>query len=320
MGCNMVTSRLRPLHGGRCAAVLVNCALVVGCGYQPSLNECNISCGANQQCPDGTTCSNGICKSPSYATICEGASNDAAPKSDAARLDGAPSGTCGNQRMDGDEECDDGNQRNGDGCESNCTVVPINCGLVPNTGCGAGLVCDVVSNKRHCRPVGTGTHQQTCTSNYQCLGGSTCVHVTDNAAACLAYCRDDNDCAGFGAGSRCLSTLETGERICTFQCTAYAPRGRNGCPDNMECIATEDGNKDYTECFETGNVPVGGRCANLDDCAEQAICVDLPSGPTCVQQCSVANRGSCPGGQTCASQSPPVLIGNDQVGLCRGPN
>lgn len=319
MGCNVVTSRLRLLHWGRFAAVLVNCALVVGCGYQPSLNECNISCGANQLCPDGTTCSNGICKSPSYATICEGASNDAAPKSDAARLDGAPSGTCGNQRMDGDEECDDGNQRDGDGCESDCTVVPINCGLVPNTGCGAGLVCDVVNNKRYCRPVGTRKHQQPCAGSTDCVAGATCAGNGD-ATSCRAYCRDDNDCAPLGVASRCKGVLESNDRVCTIQCTAYAPRERNGCPHQMSCLAVEDGNRDFTECVEPGTVPVGGRCARLEDCAEQAICVDLPSGLTCVQQCPVADRGSCPSGQTCASQIPPVLIGNDQVGLCRGPN
>ena len=46
---------------------------------------------------------------------------------------------CGNRMVEGSEECDDGNQDPGDGCEPDCTVTPAVCG---NELVEEGEVCD----------------------------------------------------------------------------------------------------------------------------------------------------------------------------------
>ncbi|HFE44065.1 MAG TPA: DUF4215 domain-containing protein, partial [Nannocystis exedens] len=39
-----------------------------------------------------------------------------------------PAGECGDGIVSGDEECDDGNKKDGDGCSSDCTVEEKYCG------------------------------------------------------------------------------------------------------------------------------------------------------------------------------------------------
>ncbi|MDD5056076.1 MAG: DUF4215 domain-containing protein [Candidatus Peribacteraceae bacterium] len=55
----------------------------------------------------------------------------------------APTSVCGNQIVEPPEECDDGNQTDGDGCSGNCTTE--HCGVYPNSGtccsaCNGGAI------------------------------------------------------------------------------------------------------------------------------------------------------------------------------------
>jgi cysteine-rich repeat protein len=53
--------------------------------------------------------------------------------------------TCGNNRLDSGEQCDDGNYRNGDGCSSSCQIERIVCG---NNKIEKGETCDDGNTKR----------------------------------------------------------------------------------------------------------------------------------------------------------------------------
>lgn len=97
---------------------LVLIALLSGC-YQPSLADCASTCGSSNSCPDGTSCSNGVC-----------------------RLEGA-SGAC--PAMPGvDAPMPDGPDDVPDGLAATCPPPPVGqgCMLLPGTQVAPG--CHVV--------------------------------------------------------------------------------------------------------------------------------------------------------------------------------
>ncbi len=66
----------------------------------------------------------------------DGLDNDCDGSADAGDSDcDAPPAVCGNQIVESGEQCDDGNQVNGDGCENDCTLTPA-----PEPFCGDGNV------------------------------------------------------------------------------------------------------------------------------------------------------------------------------------
>ncbi len=116
-GCN----QLCQWEGACCNGATCNVVTPVQCTslggqYQGNDTECPGVCG------QGACCNNGVCafihvsactgNFQGFATIC-------AP-------DPCPD-VCGNHELEGIEECDDGNQRDGDGCSSQCLIDGVAC-------------------------------------------------------------------------------------------------------------------------------------------------------------------------------------------------
>ena len=134
-------------------------------------------------------------------------------ESDCTVTPGAP--VCGNGIVEGDEECDDGNQRDGDGCESDCTL-PF---------CGNGIV----DRGEQCDPGLDDTCEPDCTLPF-CGNG-----VVDDGEECDDGNRQngddcENDCTlpvcGNGIvddGEECDDGNDVAGDGCESDCTITPP-------------------------------------------------------------------------------------------------
>ncbi len=104
---------------------LLALALVIASGcYDPSIDDCQFKCGSNQDCPDGTRCMGGSCRSmttgmcPSVTgdsgIACNGAPNPPSVCGAKTSLDGVCVVVCAN---------DGGDQRSWDNAKSSCESV-----------------------------------------------------------------------------------------------------------------------------------------------------------------------------------------------------
>ncbi|HJL20014.1 MAG TPA: MopE-related protein [Sandaracinaceae bacterium LLY-WYZ-13_1] len=113
-------------------------------GCEPG--ACELTCTERSECDDGRTC-NGA--ESCVDNVCASGT----PPGDGAGCDLAEGGAgvcragmcvesgCGNGVPDGDEDCDDGNETNGDGCDNDCT---FSCTMEGSDECSDGDVCNGV--------------------------------------------------------------------------------------------------------------------------------------------------------------------------------
>jgi len=169
-----------------------------------------------------------------------------------------PSAVCGDGKLSGSEECDDGNTINGDGCDSTCK---FSCMSTDST--------------------------RDCASDNECLTASTCNDATHTCSTGTAV-PDDQLCDG--GASYCLSgvctaavcgngKVEPGEDcesgdtcnhckfLCTddpaTQCTGTAPSCQTfACASDSTCVAVPDVAADGSSCdtAHPTNVCVNGTC------------------------------------------------------------
>ncbi len=172
-----------------------------------------------EACP-GTTCSD--CASP-VEVACQG-----------QRL-------CPNGTLDPGEECDDGNQVDGDGCDSNCTLTACGNGRVsPGEQCDDSNTVDGDCCSSTCQ---FENHRASCGNPpYHCNGAGACVECGDGLVN-----DPDEQCEG---GDCCSAA-------CQFE-----PSG-TGCDDDNICTPTD-------ACDGAGAC-VGSPCADGDVCT-QDVC------------------------------------------------
>jgi cysteine-rich repeat protein len=171
--------------------------------------------GCSQHCNSDETCGNGVtdfqllewCDPPGFKDLCDEYCHVT---------------KCGNNKLDGDEECDDGNWDHGDGCAPDCTIQPIGCGdgvLKPGEDCeppGFESLCrndctltacgnGIVDAQENCDD-GNWEHSDGCSPN--CLSDETCGNGylddtlgeacddgnTTDLDGCAADCRSDQTC------------------------------------------------------------------------------------------------------------------------------
>lgn len=75
-------------------------------------------CGPDSYCNSGLTCFSGLCIAPGCQV------DGDCPKGKRCYMGGCILASCGNNFQDAGEECDDGNNKNGDGCNINCDLEP----------------------------------------------------------------------------------------------------------------------------------------------------------------------------------------------------
>ncbi|MCP5468137.1 MAG: DUF4215 domain-containing protein [Deltaproteobacteria bacterium] len=162
---------------------------------------------------------------------------------------------CGNGVVDAGEQCDDGNNINGDGCENTCTIT-----IVEDT-CGDGILDD-----------GEECDDGNADDTDACL--STCVAATcgdGQVQEGVEACDDGNNVDGDGCQADCAVTL-------------------NFCSNGIHEIGEEcdDGNTDNGDGCESDCklTPLGGDCGNgVKEGDEECDDADLNNKDGCTVQC-----------------------------------
>jgi len=218
-----------------------------GCSAQCTLpTSCNEVCTQNNGCGgDDLMCSDGFCRN----LFCETESDCICP-------------ACGDGQQDPEEECDDGNNVDGDGCSAICTL-PENCNdfCLISLGCDDGLICNNAGTDAEgsCRnPV--------CTEENDCL----CPTCGDGNLDPGEECDDGNTVDGDGCSSLC-----TLPENCNDTCVANLGCDNNyvcsngscrndTCTEESDCVcpACGDGNVDPGEDCDDGNNQNGDGCSS----------------------------------------------------------
>jgi len=237
-----------------------------------------------EQCEDANTANGDGCTSACTLEFCgDGVVNDAGaedcePPGTASCTDACTdrSPSCGDGYFTSPEECEDGNQTNGDGCTSSCVLERCGDGVVNNTGAEA------------CEPPETALCTDTCT-----FRGAVCG---DGYLTSPEQCEDDNAANGDGCSSSCLREY-CGDGIINNDGTEDCePPGTALCTD--ACAVRDptcgDGYRTPPEQCEDGNVTDGDGCTS--DCVPE-LCGDgvvnndgtedcePPGSPVCTEQC-----------------------------------
>ncbi|MBZ5713854.1 DUF4215 domain-containing protein [Nannocystis pusilla] len=158
---------------------------------------------------------------------------------------GAPEPVCGNGEVEGNEECDDGNQDAGDGCEPNCLPTPV-CG---NEIVEQGEACD------------DGNNEDGDECSADCQTATPAAVCGDNTVQDPEQCDDGNDVPGDGCEPDCTVSppmcgngkvegteqCDDGNDInggpgdfCKNDCTPFFPASCNAPADYVVCDDTLD--------------------------------------------------------------------------------
>jgi hypothetical protein len=201
---------------------------------------------------------------------------------------------CGNGRLEGGEQCDDGNLANGDCCSATCQFESA------GSACNDGLFCT------------TGT---TCNGTGACAGG-TPIDCSDGVACTTDSCDEGLDaCAHAAVDAACADgSFCNGTETCslTLGCQGGTPID---CDDGIACTtdacdetadacahaandaACADGQ--YCNGAETCNAALGCQAGTAVDCGDGVACTT----DTCVEatdSCAhAANDAACTDGQYC---------------------
>ncbi|MBX7149025.1 hypothetical protein K1X76_08055 [bacterium] len=137
------------LEGAGTACITGTCNLSTGlCSFAPkpivdddnpcTTQSCDLTLGmVTNNLPDGTLCHSSDPEAENCNVFtCQGGTCKGAPIEDPLDADSTPecSETCGNNEKEAPEQCDDGNQSDGDGCDISCHKEVCGDGVVNNNG------------------------------------------------------------------------------------------------------------------------------------------------------------------------------------------
>ena len=174
------------------------------------------------------------------------------------------------KKLQDGEECDDGNNINGDGCSSTCEK-PENCNeqCVASIGCDGGFSCE-----------GGFCRNSACSSEIDCV----CATCGDGNLDSGEECDDGNSINGDGCNADCTKPDSCND-VCVdsigceggFDCVSGSCRN-SACSSEIDCIcsACGDGNLDSGEECDDGNNVSGDGCDS--DCTKPDSCNDVCVG------------------------------------------
>jgi cysteine-rich repeat protein len=213
------------------------------------------------------------------------------------RCNAAGACRCGDGRLDDGEQCDDGRNVTGSGCEPDCRYTCSDARPCAGEGdlCRAPDRCDPVSHR--------------CVRGFARPGGTPCGEgrVCDNDGACFACPDEGRPCDSPQPCSLAAYTCSSGRRECTF--TRLAPPG-TACGTNGVC----GGNGQCAQCLENAT------CVSLTPCRVAAtrcatgvpVCTDVgnaPAGTPCGEGRACDDAGTCRAcaeGAACSTGNPCV--------------
>ncbi len=205
--------------------------------------QCRLDCKSDSDCDDGESCNGSeACDTSSHVCL------PAAPAADgtACQLSGGAEGACnggvcvkagcGNGVKDGSEQCDDGNQTNGDGCENDCTwSCQSDADCDDNNPCTGAETCDKSDPKKPiCKPgvaVSCTSSKPGCTGACDSNSGQ-CVFADNDKddVGCDKDC-EDNDPSIFPGAKECADGKDN-------DCDPGTPDGKDG---DCKCYVDKDG-------------------------------------------------------------------------------
>ena len=268
--------------------------------------------------PTGAPTSNPSQATAETATATEGSSGDAPTSTTATATDsgvgtGNPDPVCGNSVVEGDEQCDDGNDLDTDECTTKCLLAVCGDGLVqPGEACDDGNLDDGDACNPLCMSAacGDGVVQD----GEACDDGNDLDTDTCTTTCALAACGD-----GFvQPGEACDDGNPDNDDACTAAC-ALASCGDGVVQAGEAC---DDGNDlDTDACLGTclvaacgdGVTQAGveacddGNQSNLDACTvacELPACDDgLKSGDESDLDCGGGTCSDCNKGKSCLADT-----------------
>lgn len=276
---------------GTCTA-----GVATDCGPYPcAVTGCAKPCTGDPDCPNGSYCSNGTCRTKKLSgEACSGAGEcgtgfcspdqvccdnacTGACMACSNKLTGQPAGTCAAVQLGLDPKDD-------------CATDPVDTCLHDGTCDGKGA-CHSYESGRSC---GSGTCAgstftpgKVCNGSGLCVAGGTANDCGQSACAvdgCKTACTSTADCA---SGSTCVIAT----RVC-------APKKANGttCTLGSECVsnACVDG-----VCCESACTAKCYACSNDKTGATAGQCLPVKVGTDLDNDCSLANTNTCGQDGTC---------------------
>ncbi|HYC00528.1 MAG TPA: hypothetical protein VEC57_15450 [Candidatus Limnocylindrales bacterium] len=195
-----------------------------------------------------------------WAETIDGAAGDEPTRT----LDDCAAPVCGDGRLDPGEQCDDGNNRNGDCCSSFCERLPAGSACDDGSFCTATDVCD-----------GAGV----------CRGSGDPCTGADGDGNCSESCNEElDDCSGPDAdGSACQDGLfcNGADRCAAGQCAWHTGSPCPGADDDANCSESCDEASDRCDARDPlGSACNDGRyCTVVDSCGADGTCTG--SGSPC---------------------------------------
>ncbi len=170
---------------------------------------------------------------------------------------------CGNNVREGLEECDDGNQTPGDGCEPNCFITPGEC--TSSSECDDGNPCTTdlcIQSSGLCQ-----NNTKSCLSSDACLIGS-CNSSTGSCQFAPLACPVGDLCVGGSCTTICVDAADCDDGI---SCTVDTCQNISG---DLVCIHTEND----TAC-DTGLYCAAKVCDRDFGCIFDNVCTSATGNP-----------------------------------------
>ena len=208
---------------------------------------------------------------------------------------------CGDRIINGNEDCDDGNNVENDLCNNECKLTSCGDGSLQNpNGFGINENCD--SDSRLCS---NGVSYQSC--NLACSGYGQCV----NPSSCNGISVDPGEICD-GNYIKCEINGLSGTRSCNDYCSGYLECKDEGIDNIVECGDEQIEGDEICELGQVGTcVAIDGRnglrscnldCLGFSKCVPQDSCngIQIDSWEICdgnVEQCTTSDGRS--GTKTC---------------------